>query len=68
MMPKKIETATYVEAMAQLLDLELKPEHLPGVIKNFAKIYAIASLVTEFSLPDDIAPAPVFEPYNGESF
>ncbi|NEO37840.1 MAG: DUF4089 domain-containing protein [Moorea sp. SIOASIH] len=62
MMPKKLETATYVEAMAQLLDLDLKPQHRPGVIKNFATIYAIASLVTEFSLPDDIAAAPVFEP------
>ncbi|NEQ81158.1 MAG: DUF4089 domain-containing protein [Moorea sp. SIO2I5] len=62
MMPKKLETATYVAAMAQLLDLDLKPEHLPGVIKNFAKIYAVASIVTEFSLPDDIAAAPVFKP------
>ncbi|WP_424098284.1 DUF4089 domain-containing protein [Moorena producens] len=62
MMPKKLETATYVAAMAQLLDLDLKPEHRPGVIKNFATIYAIASQFTEFSLPDDIAAAPVFEP------
>ncbi|AOY83531.1 DUF4089 domain-containing protein [Moorena producens JHB] len=62
MTKKTLETATYVEAMAQLLDLDLKPQHRPGVIKNFAKIYAIASLVTEFSLPDDIAAAPVFEP------
>ncbi|AOX03090.1 DUF4089 domain-containing protein [Moorena producens PAL-8-15-08-1] len=57
-----IETATYVEAMAQLLDLDLKPEHRSGVINNFAKIYAIASLVTEFTLPDDLAAAPVFKP------
>ncbi|NES83699.1 MAG: DUF4089 domain-containing protein, partial [Moorea sp. SIO2B7] len=40
----------------------LKPQHRPGVIKNFAKIYAIASLVTEFTLPDDIEAAPVFKP------
>ncbi|NEO68198.1 DUF4089 domain-containing protein [Moorena sp. SIO3H5] len=62
MMPKKLETATYVAAMAELLDLDLNPEHRPGVIKNFATIYAIASLVTEFTLPDDIAAAPVFKP------
>ena len=57
-----IETATHVEAMAQILDLDLKPEHRPGVIKNFATIYAIASQVAEFTLPDDIAAAPVFKP------
>lgn len=62
MTKKTLETANYVEATAELLDLDLKPEHRPGVIKNFATIYAIASLVTEFSLPDDLAAAPVFEP------
>lgn len=62
MTKQTLETSTYVEGMAQLLDLDLKPEHRPGVINNFDKIYAIASLVTEFSLPDDIEAAPVFEP------
>ncbi len=62
MTKQTLETSTYVEAMAQLIDLELKTDHRPGVIKNFATIYAIASLVTEFSLPDYIAAAPVFKP------
>ncbi len=54
--------AEYVEQTSQLLDLPLDPEHLPGVIKNFATIAAIAQLVTEFPLPVEIEAAPVFEP------
>jgi Asp-tRNA(Asn)/Glu-tRNA(Gln) amidotransferase C subunit len=52
----------YVDQMAILLDLQLKPEHRPGVIENFERIIAIAQLVNEFPLPDGIEAAPVFEP------
>ena len=52
----------YVKQMAQILDLNIAPEYLPSVIENFESIAAIASLVTEFSLPENIEPAPVFEP------
>ncbi|NEP08818.1 MAG: DUF4089 domain-containing protein [Symploca sp. SIO2C1] len=52
----------YVEQMAQVLDLNLAPEHLPGVVENFESIAAIAVLVTEFPLPENIEAAPVFEP------
>jgi hypothetical protein len=52
----------YVEQTAQLLDLPLAPKHRDGVVKNFATIAAIATLVTEFPIPEDIEPAPVFEP------
>ncbi len=52
----------YVERMAFLLDLQLKPEHRLGVVENFAKIAAIAQLVNEFPLPDNIEAAPIFEP------
>jgi hypothetical protein len=61
-MKKNDNPAEYVEQMSQLLDLPLDPEHLPGVVKNFASIYAIAQLVTEFPLPPEIEAAPVFEP------
>lgn len=54
--------ADYVEQTAQLLDLPLAPEHRDGVVENFATIAAIATLVTEFPLPEDIELAPVFEP------
>lgn len=53
--------AEYVEQIAKLLDLQLKPEHRIGVIENFSRIKAIASLVNEFPLPDNIE-APIFEP------
>ncbi len=40
--------------MAMVLDLPLNPEYRIGVIENFATIKAIAFLVNEFSLPDNI--------------
>ncbi|OCQ97245.1 DUF4089 domain-containing protein [Oscillatoriales cyanobacterium USR001] len=52
----------YVDRMAELIQLPLNPEHRPGVIANFARIAAIAQLVTEFTLPPEIEAAPVFEP------
>lgn len=61
-MKKIFNPAGYVEQMSELLDFPLAPEHLPGVIKNFATIAAIAQLVTEFPLPAEIEAAPVFEP------
>lgn len=56
------DSAEYVEHIAQLLDLPLAPEHCPGVVENFARIAAIATLVTEFPIPETIEVAPVFEP------
>ena len=61
-MEKTYNLAVYVEQMSEVLDLPLAPEHLPGVIKNFATIAAIAQLITEFPLPTEIEAAPVFEP------
>ena len=57
-----LDPAEYVEQMALLLDLQLDPEHTPGVVENFATIMAIAQLVNEFPLPDEIEATPVFEP------
>ena len=62
MSEKTIDLADYVEQTAQLLDLPLAPEHQDGVIENFIRIAAIAQLVTEFALPEDIEVAPVFKP------
>lgn len=52
----------YVDRTAQVLDLPLAPEHRPGVVDNFARIVAIAQLVTEFPLAEEIEAASVFEP------
>ncbi|NEQ38743.1 MAG: DUF4089 domain-containing protein [Okeania sp. SIO3I5] len=51
----------YVELTAELINLPLHSEHLPGVVGNMEKIAAIAQLVTEFSLPPEIEPAPKFD-------
>ena len=52
----------YVEQMSQLLDLPLEPENQPGVVDNMTKLAAIASLVMQFPLPENIEAAPIFEP------
>ncbi|MGK7923331.1 MAG: DUF4089 domain-containing protein [Trichodesmium sp.] len=52
----------YVEVTAELINLPLQPEHLPGVVKNLERIAEMAKLVTEFPLPPEIQPAPKFEP------
>ena len=61
-MEKNINPAAYIEQMSEILDLPIDPEYRPGVVKNFASICAIATLVTDFPLPEDIEVAPVFEP------
>jgi hypothetical protein len=62
MTEKTLDPAKYVEQTAQLIDLPIPPEYRPGVVENFARIAAIAQLFTEFPLPEEIEPAPVFEP------
>jgi hypothetical protein len=62
MTEKPFELVNYVEQTTQLLDWQIAPEYLPNVVENVAKIAAIATLVIEFPLPNDIEPAPIFEP------
>ncbi len=57
-----INIEEYVDRTAELINLPLDPEHLPGVVVNFERITEIAQLVTEFPLPQAIEAAPVFEP------
>lgn len=59
---KKFNTAEYVDQTALLLDLNLPEEYREGVIANFERIQAIAKLVNEFPLPEDIEAAPIFKP------
>lgn len=51
----------YVAQMV-LLELPLAAEYGPGVVENFARIMAIAQLVLEFPLPDEVEAAPTFHP------
>ncbi len=62
MADESINLARYVEQTAQVIDLPLAPEYRPSVVENFTKIAAIATLVMEFPLPEDIEAAPIFEP------
>lgn len=62
MEPNTLSVDEYVDRMALVLNLPLKPEHRPGAIENFARIKAIAQLVNEFPIPLEIEPAPIFEP------
>jgi hypothetical protein len=57
-----LETEAFVEQMAVVVGLPLQAEHKPGVVDNFTRIRAIAQLVNEFPLPEDIEIAPIFEP------
>ena len=51
----------YIDAAAQALGLVVKPEWKPAVRANLDVTFKLAALVAEKELPDDAAPAPVFE-------
>ncbi|MEH2440983.1 DUF4089 domain-containing protein [Nostoc sp.] len=61
-MRKRFDVGEYVEQMALLLDLQLRDEYRDGVVANFERIMAIANLVNEFPLTEEIEAAPIFEP------
>ena len=56
------KTREYVLATAKLLDLTIDPQYLPKVVENWAAITKIASLVTEFKLPEELESAAIFQP------
>jgi hypothetical protein len=54
--------AEFVDLMAALVQLPIPPEYRESVIANFERIAAIAQLVNEFPIPEEIEAAPVFKP------
>ncbi|QZZ23359.1 DUF4089 domain-containing protein [Leptothermofonsia sichuanensis E412] len=62
MSEKPVDAAEFVEQMAAVIGLPLQPDHQPGVVDNVTRIIALAQLVAEFSLPEEIEIAPVFQP------
>jgi 1-carboxybiuret hydrolase subunit AtzG-like len=50
----------FIDAAAQALQLPLEPEWKPAVKTNLDVTLKHAAAVTEFPLPDDAEPAPVF--------
>jgi hypothetical protein len=60
--PPDFKAEVYVQQMAQLLNLDIPPPQLAGVVENFERIQAIAQAVLAFPLPDTLESAPRFEP------
>lgn len=56
------DVEVYVDQTAALLGLTVSPEMRPSVIENFERVIAIAQPVLDFELPDNLEPAPTFEP------
>ena len=61
-MTDQMDSAECIDRIASLVGLPLNPDHRLGVVANFERIQAIAQLVMEFPLPEEIESAPVFEP------
>lgn len=51
-----------VERLATLVGLPISPADLPAVAASLGVLLTVARLVTDFPLPDDVEPAPVFRP------
>jgi hypothetical protein len=50
----------FVDASAHALDLKIEPAWRGAVKANLAVTFALAALFTDFPLPDDAEPAPIF--------
>jgi hypothetical protein len=58
----QLNSSHYVIQTAFLIGLDLKNEYRNGVIANFQRIEAIAKLVNEFPIPEEVEIATKFEP------
>ncbi|MDJ0509613.1 MAG: DUF4089 domain-containing protein [Crocosphaera sp.] len=58
----KLEIKTYIQQTSVIIDLPIDPKYLPGVVDNLTSIAEIATLFTEFELPETIEAAPIFQP------
>jgi hypothetical protein len=50
----------FIDTAARALELPLEPAWRPAVTANLLVTLRQAALVSEFALPDDAEPAPVF--------
>jgi 1-carboxybiuret hydrolase subunit AtzG-like len=50
----------FIAAAARALDLPLEPAWQPAIKANLQVTLRQAALVSEFALPDDAEPAPIF--------
>ena len=61
-MKQPFDAEAHADHMATVMELTIRPEWRPTVVANLAATARIAELVIAFPLPDEIEPAPVFEP------
>lgn len=52
--------ARHADVTAAMLGIPLAVDHRDGVLDQLALLLAASRLVTEFPLPDETEPAPVF--------
>ena len=50
----------FIDAAARALDLPVEPAWRPAIKANLQVTLRQAALVSEFALPDDAEPAPIF--------
>jgi hypothetical protein len=55
------DAEAHVRHMEAMLGLDIHPDWRAGVVANVATAAAMAALVTEFPLADEVEPAGVFE-------
>lgn len=61
-MPNEDKTLdTYIDAAASALALPVEPTWKPAIKANLQVTLRLGKMVTEFELPDEAEPAPVFE-------
>jgi hypothetical protein len=60
-MNKPFDAEKHVRAMAEVMEIAIRPEWMPTVVANMTATAAIAELVRAFPLDEHVEPAPVFE-------
>lgn len=61
MIPDPEQLRAHMHSMSALLALPIAANHEPGVMQNLQRIAAMAALVNEFVLEEDIEPANIFK-------
>lgn len=56
------QIAGFVEEASQAIGLPIRQEDLPGVLENAARLHALARVVMDFPLPEEVEDAGVFQP------
>jgi hypothetical protein len=60
--PDREAVTAYLGAMSALIGLPIDPAFRASVGEHLARLLAVAALIEEFPLPDDVEVAPVFHP------